>query len=101
MTNAAELLCTCYLDKNVDDKINAILQKVFALLMKLIKDDRNSDGHMFLLRQILRNHGNRELQLIIEESQHDWLMIKHTAEEEKVNHLFLKRPISPFTNKWA
>lgn len=79
---ASSLLSKAYLPNEA--QINNDLKRLFALLMKFIKDVRNSEGHMFLLRQVIRCHGSRELQIIIEKSQFDWLGLKADEENELV-----------------
>ncbi|XP_057290514.1 E3 ubiquitin-protein ligase rnf213-alpha-like isoform X3 [Hydractinia symbiolongicarpus] len=83
---ASSLLSKAYLpnEEMHSSQINNDLKRLFALLMKFIKDVRNSEGHMFLLRQVIRCHGSRELQIIIEKSQFDWLGLKTDEENELV-----------------
>lgn len=78
LVGATQLLCSRFLEqyKNENKVLDNELRKVFAQLRELIGDNRNTDAHMFMLRHVIRCHGNRELIKIIEESQFHWLALQ-------------------------
>ena len=78
LVGATQLLCFRFLAqyKNENNTLDNELRKVFAQLREIIGDNRNTDAHMFMLRHIIRCHGNRELIKIIEESQFHWLALQ-------------------------
>ena len=86
LVGAAQLLCCRFLEqyKNENCTLDNELHKVFAHLREIIGDNRNTDAHMFMLRHIIRCHGNRELMKIIEESQFNWLALQTNNENNTV-----------------
>ena len=90
LVGASSILCQRYLTdyKISDAKQEKEFKQLLALLTKFIMAAQNSDGHMFLLRQIIRNYGNRELQLVIEQSQINCLNLQR-ATNAQVCFMFL------------
>lgn len=86
LVGATQLLCARYLGQysDEDSSLDRELRKVFAQLRIIIGDNRNTDAHFFMLRLIIRSHGNQELTKIIEKSQFHWLKLQLSDEDNTV-----------------
>ena len=74
ITTACELLCHIHITgKELDRNDTEILQAFFPLLMGYIRPELNSQLHFFILRQIVFEHGYRELDQVIRRSEYNWL----------------------------
>ena len=86
------LVCTVsllnlrYLSQSkIDDKVEKELQRLFAVLTKLVLAVKNSSVHMFILRQIIHCYGMKDLQVIIEQSDFNWLNLDTTKTDDLVS----------------
>ena len=86
LVGATQLLCARYLEQysDEDSSLDRELRKVFAQLRIIIGDNRNTDAHLFMLRFIIRSHGNQELTKIIEKSQYHWLQLQFDNKDNTV-----------------
>ena len=89
LVGATQLLCARFLGQYSDEdgSLDRELRKVFAQLRIIIGDSRNTDAHLFMLRCIIRSHGNQELTKIIEKSQFHWLKLQLNDEDNRVQVL--------------
>lgn len=86
LVGATQLLCARFLGQysGKDSSLDRELRKVFAQLRIIIGDNRNTNAHLFILRFIIRSHGNQELTKIIEKSQFHWLKLQLNDEDNMV-----------------
>ena len=76
IVSACKLLCDIHITgKEVDRNDLETLQAFFPLLMMYIQQEPNSQLHFFVLRQIVFEHGSRELDQVIQRSEYDWLKL--------------------------
>lgn len=74
IASACKLLCDIYItEKEVDRMDSQTLKAFFPLLMRYIEPQSNTQLHCFVLRQIVFEHGFRELNQVIQRSEYDWL----------------------------
>lgn len=60
-------------DEVKDSQSKENLKKFFSILNDIMKLGKNSEMHIFLLREIVHRHGYRELQKIIKNSEYNLL----------------------------
>ena len=88
-----KLLCEIYVSdtKIADSGDSERLKSIFPLLIKYTKPERNSELHLFVLRQIVFEHGYRELDQVIQRSEYDWLNLQHANgnNEAQVKLIFI------------
>lgn len=76
IASACKLLCDIHIaGSEVDRKDSETLQAFFPLLMRFIEPKSNTQLHCFVLRQIIFEHGSRELDQVIRRSEYDWLKL--------------------------
>ncbi|XP_066927560.1 E3 ubiquitin-protein ligase rnf213-alpha-like [Clytia hemisphaerica] len=75
ITHSCALLTKLYIgDHENKDADKDILRTFFPLLMRFCQEGcKNTEMHLFILKQIVFEHGYRELDHVIEMSEYDWL----------------------------
>ena len=73
---SAKILCAWFLaeEKSVDQRLKSTLDKFFATLTKFVLKYKNSEAHIYLLKQVVRNHGIQSLKEIVMKSEMEWLL---------------------------
>ena len=100
ITTVCKLLCEMYVSNTkIDDADSDRLKQFFPLLINYIQPEVNSELHLFVLRQIVFDHGYRELDQVIQRSEYEWLNLQHANgnNEAQVKH-FLYSSVLFFAN---
>ena len=84
-STASILYSSCQVKQ--DEAEAQISKKLFAFLMKFISKVRNSEMHMFFLREIIRRYGLRELDNVVKETEFTWLNLDR-EDESHVSIIF-------------
>lgn len=90
ISTACHLLCVRFLTNEVDNEASQeALKRFFPRLMNFIDLGKNSEMHMFVLRQILHNYGYRELQEVEMRSEYHWLTLEEDQANQQVQITFV------------
>lgn len=78
ITATCKLLSDIYLVENpdIDEPSRSKLEEFFPLLANFTNNPPNTDVHLFIQRQIIFEHGNREMAELVRRSQYGWLELQ-------------------------
>ena len=77
IATACKLLCDIHVTGQETREDFEKLQAFFPLLIKYVQPEPNTQLHFFVLRQIVFEHGSRELDQVIQRSEYDWLKLQN------------------------